>query len=227
MLPAIHYKPLSNNRSNNCNQWCYIGTSRLQRAIVEHTKSNPADTFELKWHAFYLMPDGPGYPGVNKRQLYEQKFGGPERVQAMIKRMIAIGAGEGIDFSYGGNTGSTRDSHRLIYLVGKHYGAEKQTKVVRALFRKYFEEEQNITDKEVLVKGAMESGAELSEKEVRGWLDSDVGGTEVDKEALQARSNMISGVPFFNIQGKFAIEGGQEPQAFLRIFQAVKLAENS
>ncbi|EED18690.1 DSBA-like thioredoxin domain protein [Talaromyces stipitatus ATCC 10500] len=205
--------------------WCYIGTSRLQRAIAEHSKANPGDTFELKWHSFYLRPDGPGFPGVNKLQMYENRFGDPARVQAMMKRIGAIGAEEGINFSFGGNTGSTRDSHRLIHLVGKHYGSEKQTEVVKALFKKYFEEEQNITDKEVLVDAAVKSAAQIPEKEVRGWLDSDVGGAEVDREARQARLNSITGVPFFNIQGKYSVEGAQDAAEFLRVFMAVKGVE--
>lgn len=171
------------------------------------------------------MPEAAPYPGVNKLQLYEMRFGGPERVQTMMTRLRAVGAQEGINFSFGGNTGSTKDSHRLLYQVGQHYGGEKQTLVAKALFKSYFENEGNVTDKKVLLQAALDSRAGLSEKEVKGWLDSDVGSAEVDKEANEARANWIQGVPHFLIQGQYAVEGAEDPEQFLKVFSAVKNAE--
>ncbi|KUL87702.1 hypothetical protein ZTR_05841 [Talaromyces verruculosus] len=205
--------------------WCYVGVSRLSRAIKEHTKLHPNDTFDLKWHAFYLMPEAAPYPGVNKLQLYEMRFGGSGRLQPLMARLRAVGEQEGINFSFGGNTGSTKDSHRLIYQVGQQYGGEKQTLVAKALFKSYFENEGNVTDKKVLLQAALESGAGLSEKEVKGWLDSDVGRAEVDREAEEARANWIQAVPHFLVQGQYAVEGAQDPEQFLRVFSAVKNAE--
>jgi predicted DsbA family dithiol-disulfide isomerase len=153
------------------------------------------------------------------------RFGGPGPLQALIARLRAVGAQEGINFAFGGNTGSTKDSHRLIYQVGKHYGGEKQTLVAKALFKSYFEKEENVTDKKVLLQAAVDSGAGLSEKEVKGWLDSDAGRAEVDREADEARANWIQGVPHFLIQGQYAVEGAEDPEQFLRVFKAVKNAE--
>lgn len=156
--------------------------------------------------------------------MYETKFGG-SNLQALLGRLRAVGAGEGINFAFGGNTGSTRDSHRVIYQVGKHYGGEKQTLVAKGLFKSYFEQEGNVTDKKVLLQAAVGSGAGLSEKEVKGWLDSDVGGAEVDREAQEASANWIQGVPHFLIQGVYPVEGAEDPGQFLRVFKAVKNAE--
>ncbi|KAF4983118.1 hypothetical protein F66182_17080 [Fusarium sp. NRRL 66182] len=205
--------------------WCYVGVSRLDRAIKEHTKLHPGDTFDLKWHTFYLNPDAAPYPGVNKLQLYETRFGGPGRVQGLVARLRAVGEPEGINFSFGGNTGSTKDSHRLLYQVGQQYGGEKQTLVAKALFKSYFEKEENVTDKKVLLRAALDSGAGLSEKEVKGWLDSDVGRAEVDKEADEARANWIQGVPHFLIQGQYAVEGAEDPAQFLKVFSTIKNAQ--
>ena len=143
----------------------------------------------------------------------------------MVARLRAVGEPEGINFSFGGNTGSSKDSHRVLNQVGKHYGGEKQTLVAKAFFKSYFENEGNVTDKKVLLRAALDSGAGLSEKEVQGWLDSDAGRAEADREADEARKKWIQGVPHFLIQGKYAIEGAEGPEQFLKVFSAVKDAE--
>jgi predicted DsbA family dithiol-disulfide isomerase len=170
--------------------------------------------------------------------MYARKFGA-ERVAAMFARLAPIGESEGIKFSFGGNTGSTRDSHRLIWLAGEvenkqqqqqqqqqqQAGAEIggiQTRVVEKLFRAYFEEEKNITDRDVLREAGV--GAGLDESAVKELLEgeADEGGEEVDAEAAAASGRLVSGVPFFEVQGKYAVEGADEPETFLEIFQRVK-----
>ncbi|KAL1967284.1 hypothetical protein VTN77DRAFT_3330 [Rasamsonia byssochlamydoides] len=202
--------------------WCYIGYRRLSKAISQHRQTHPGDTFAITWHAFYLNPHAPAYPGVNKRAMYESKFGGAAQTDAIFARLSAAGAQEGIQFKFGGQTGRTRDSHRLIYLAGKKYGAETQTKVVVDLFRAYFEEERNITDKAVLLKAAV-SGGGIPQAEAQQWLDSDDGGAEVDREAAEATNvKFVTGVPHFTVNGKYVVEGAEEPDAFVDVFERVK-----
>lgn len=194
--------------------------------MAAHRATQPGDTFELHWHAFYLNPQAPAFPGGNKRELYEAKFGGAARVNAIFARLTAAGHSAGIEFRFGGNTGRTRDSHRLLYLAGQKYGAEVQTKIAEALFRAYFEEEANITDRAVLLKAAVQgTDSAIAPDEVQRWLnddDADLGGKEVDREAYEATARFVTGVPHFTIQGKYVIEGGQEPEAFLDVFERVK-----
>jgi predicted DsbA family dithiol-disulfide isomerase len=100
-----------------------------------------------------------------------------------------------------------------------------QTKVVEALFEKYFEEERDITDKQTLLEAAKKAG--LDEQEAKEWLDGEGGGKEVDKEVGEARDEGISGVPFFTIQDKFEVEGAQDKSAFVRLFERVVQQEES
>ncbi|KAL2218294.1 putative thioredoxin [Thermoascus aurantiacus ATCC 26904] len=218
--------------------WCYVGHKRLSRAIATHKLSHPTDTFSVSWHAFYLNPDAPTFPGADKRAHYRAKFGA-ERTEAIFARLAAVGAEEGIAFRFGGRTGRTRDSHRLIWWAGKKQqeqqqqgtqaaaGAEEektlQTKVVEALFRAYFEEEKNITDRAVLVDAAVHAG--LDKDEVEKMLESDEGGKEVDEEAAQATRRFVTGVPNFTIQGKYVVEGADDPSAFLEVFEKVEQEE--
>ncbi|KAL4911987.1 thioredoxin [Aspergillus aurantiobrunneus] len=213
--------------------WCYVGYRRLTRAITTHRATRPADTFTVTWSPFYLNANAPAYPGINKREFYEAKFGGA-RTAAVFSRLSAVGEEEGIAFKYGGMTGRTRDSHRLLWFAARKEREEGplgradgdavigglQTRVVERLFRAYFEEEKNITERGVLVEAGVAAG--LEKGEVEGLLDSDVGGKEVDEEAEGARKQFVSGVPCFMVQGQYAIEGAEEPETFLEVFERIK-----
>lgn len=95
-----------------------------------------------------------------------------------------------------------------------------QTRVAEELFRAYFEEEKNVTDREVLVQAGV--GAGLEKSEVERLLDGEEGGKEVDLEAEKARRQLVTGVPYYMIQGQYAVEGADEPETFLEVFEQVK-----
>ena len=137
----------------------------------------------------------------------------------MQERLAQLGKSDGIDFKFGGKTGNTRDSHRLIQL-GKAKSPAVQTRVVEELFAAYFENEKDITSHDVLVDAGVKAG--LNAAEVKEWLGSGKGGPEVDKEVQEAYEQSISGVPNFTIQDQFEIGGAQEPADFVRLFERVK-----
>ena len=137
----------------------------------------------------------------------------------MQERLAQLGKSDGIDFKFGGKTGNTRDSHRLIQL-GKAKSPAVQTRVVEELFAAYFENERDITSHDVLVDAGVKAG--LNATEVKEWLDSGRGGPEVDKEVQEAYEQSISGVPNFTIQDQFEIGGAQEPAAFMQLFERIK-----
>ena len=137
----------------------------------------------------------------------------------MQERLAQLGKSDGIDFKFGGKTGNTRDSHRLIQL-GKAKSPAVQTRVVEELFAAYFENERDITSHDVLVDAGVKAG--LNAAEVKEWLGSGKGGPEVDKEVQEAYEQSISGVPNFTIQDQFEIGGAQEPADFVQLFERVK-----
>ena len=137
----------------------------------------------------------------------------------MQERLAQLGKSDGIDFKFGGKTGNTRDSHRLIQL-GKAKSPAVQTRVVEELFAAYFENEKDITSHDVLVDAGVKAG--LNAAEVKEWLGSGKGCPEVDKEVQEAYEQSISGVPNFTIQGQFEIGGAQEPADFVQLFERIK-----
>jgi predicted DsbA family dithiol-disulfide isomerase len=161
--------------------------------------------------------------GIDKAAYYKAKFG-EERTAGIFARLSQVGKDAGINFKFGGKTGNTRDSHRLIQL-GKSKSPAIQTRVVEELFSAYFENEGDITSHAVLTSAGVKAG--LDEKEVKEWLASDKGGKAVDEEVEQAQRNQISGVPNFTIQGKYEVGGAQDPGVFLRLFEKIKAEQAS
>lgn len=221
--------------------WCYVGKNRLQVAIDTHKKTFPNDTFTTTWFPFYLNPDAPKQ-SRDKQTIYVEKFG-EQRVKMMQARLSEIGRELGINFAYGGKSGNTRDSHRVVQLA-KTKGEETQTRVMEKLFNAYFEVNDDITDHTVLTKAAVAGG--LEEQEVKEWLASDKGGPEVDREVAAAQRRFISGkfngskgtrsylltsaalgVPHFTLNNMYEVGGAEEPATFLQVFNEIKKREGA
>lgn len=100
-----------------------------------------------------------------------------------------------------------------------------QNRVVDQLFAAYFENEEDITNRDVLCARAVRAG--VPEEQVRKWLEegSDAGGDVVDREVEEARVKGVSGVPNFTLQGKYSIGGAQDPEAFVKLFEKIKEME--
>lgn len=181
--------------------WCYIGHSRLTKAINKHKEEFPADKFNLSYKSFYLNPaaqtgtDEPPFPiqSFNRREYYASKFG-PERGKQIEAMMIQTAKGEGLDFSFDGNTGPSRNGHRLVRYAQTHGGEDAQNAVMLGLWRRYFEQAVDITTLDTLVDVGVEAGLGAAE-EVKRYLESGADAKEVDQEADDARRKGINGVP--------------------------------
>ncbi|OAA51807.1 DSBA oxidoreductase [Metarhizium rileyi] len=206
--------------------WCYVGRRQLQKAQRLHLKKYPDanDSFVVTYSPYQLNPNFPQGPGRSrdKQQFYVDKFGA-ERTRVMQKSLSAVGKQLGINFSFGGRTGNTRDSHRLVQLA-KGHGNEVELKTVDGLFAAYFEEEQDITDHETLRSVAKAAGIPGDEFE-RAIVQGDEGGKEVDDAVVRARLEGVSGVPDYVIQGVYRINGGQDASVFVKAFEEIKKLE--
>lgn len=209
--------------------WCYIGHTRLNKAIEAHKKQYPDDTFHLRYLPFYLNPppqlesnNVPAFPvkSVNKRDYYAQKFG-PERGKQIEERIVATAAGEGLKFSFGGNTGISRNGHRLVFYGQTHGGEEGQNAVMLGLWKRYYEREIDITTLDTLTEVGVEAGLGTA-AEIREYLESGRDGVEVDRLAEEQKMNGISGVPNYVLMDTWEISGAQDPSAFLALMKRWK-----
>lgn len=206
--------------------WCYVGRKQLQLAQqLWHTQHpDSGDTFTVHYAPFQLNPHWPKGPAssTDKEQYYQEKFGAA-RTDMIHSRLREVGKLVGIEFRFGGRTGNSRDSHRLVHLA-KNYGADVEGKAIDGLFAAFFENERDITDYETLRGIATRAGIPEDAFQ-KAIIDSDEGGADVDKAASRARLNGVSGVPDYVVQDRFRLSGARDPTAFVRAFEKVKAME--
>ena len=195
--------------------WCYIGKRRFERAQA----GRPTD-LAVEWRPFQLNPDMPA-EGVDRMRYLVAKFGSEERVAEIFAAIEQAGEAEGIEFVFEriARTPNTVDSHRLIDYAGAR---DAQDGVVESLFRRYFEQGEDIGDRGVLTAAGVDGG--LDEDELRRYLDGDDGVEDVRKESEAAGRAGISGVPCFIFEGRYAVSGAQPPDVFERVFELTAAA---
>ena len=176
--------------------------------------------FNVLWRPFQLNATAPKGKGVNKMEMYIEKFG-KSRMDAMLPQMKETGLKEGINFSYGGYTGNTFDSHRLIWKAKEVGGIDLQDKVVESLFKAYFEEEKSMGDLSVLIDCANRVEGMMDDVSVKEFLEqSNNGKNETLKELEEYRRVYgVSGVPFFIFNEKYSLSGAQPPDEILSVFK--------
>ena len=197
--------------------WCYIGKRRFERAKA----GRPTD-LAVEWRPFQLNPDMPA-EGVDRQRYMVAKFGSEERVAEIFSAIEQAGEAEGIEFVFDriARTPNTVDSHRLIEYAGAR---NAQDGVVEALFRRYFEQGEDIGDRGVLTAAGVDGG--LDEDELRRFLDGSDGIEDVKKESEAASRAGISGVPCFIFEGRYAVSGAQPPDVFERVFELAAAADS-
>jgi predicted DsbA family dithiol-disulfide isomerase len=190
--------------------WCYIGTRRLEKAIAAYR-----EPVRVRWLPFQLNPQMPT-EGVSRREYRSRKFGSWERSQQLDAQVAAAGAGEGILFAFDRmeRTPNTLDAHRLIGLAGEE---GVQDAVVEGLFRAYFTEGRDLSNRAKLLDVVAEAGLDRGKAEA---VLTSGGGEKAIREADQlARRVRVEGVPFFIINGRVTLSGAQHPATFLEAFR--------
>lgn len=207
--------------SDNICPFCYLGKARLDRAISAFRDATPhgdTDTYTISWHAFYLEPHA-SFESVPVRQHVARKLGSLDRVDAIHERLAQTGAEEGLNFTFNGSVGNTRDSHRLVQL-GRLKSNMMENKVVNEIMRMFFEDGGDITSINDLVKAAEKAG--LDPNEAKQWLLSDNGQREVEEEVNEGARLGIKSVPTFIMNGKYQVEGAQSVTEFVKQFARAK-----
>lgn len=201
--------------------WCFIGKKRLEKALA----LRPLPDLQIHWRAFQLNPGMPA-EGMDRQAYLAAKFGGPDSAQRIYDTVGAAGRRSGVAFAFDKitRTPNTMAAHRLVRFA-ERFG--RQDAMVEALFQAYFLQGRNLSDLDALAEIAAVAG--LDRAAVRGYLDSDEDTETVLAEDAYARKLGIGGVPCFIVDGRYALSGAQEPEAFLPVFDLVgtEKAENA
>lgn len=197
--------------------WCFIGKRRLEGALALYAKAHPdAPAPAITWRPFQLNPGMPD-EGMAREDYVQRKFG--RQGGAVYDRVAAVGREVGIAFAFDQikRQPNTLAAHSLIELA---QARGVQDAVVEALFKAYFLDGVDMTDRAKLIDVARAAG--LDAEEAGKWLDDAQAREAAAAEEARAREIGIEGVPFFIFNGKVAISGAH-PSATL--FEAMQQAE--
>ena len=191
--------------------WCYIGKKRLEKAIAAFEGQQ---AFRVRWLPFQLNPTMPK-EGISRKEYRIRKFGSWERSLELDAKVVAVGETEGIHFAFDRieRTPNTVDAHRLIWLADQQ-GC--QDAIVEALFRAYFTEGRDISNRQTLIDVVAEAGLERQLAEA--MLNSEEGMDAIKEAEELSRRYRVDGVPFFIINNEITLSGAQQPDAFLDAF---------
>lgn len=184
--------------------WCYIGQKRLDQAVA----SLPEIDVDIHWKPYQLDPTIPP-EGKDRKAYMLAKFGSEDRLKQIHDRIVPLGAAEGIDFAFDAIkiAANTLDAHRVIRWSASA-GDGVQDRVTKALFAANFEKGEYIGDHAVLARIAGENG--MDETIVAGLLATDADKDAVQAEIENAQRMGVTGVPFFVLEGKYAVTGAQD-----------------
>jgi protein disulfide-isomerase len=121
----------------------------------------------------------------------------------------------GLDYNFDKTVvASSFDGHRLIQLA-KSKGLGDAAK--ESLFKAYFIEGKDIAEYETLLNLGKAIG--LDESAIKAMLESNQFSNEVKRDIQQSVQIGIGGVPYFLIDGRYAVSGAQPVSVFLQTLQ--------
>lgn len=193
--------------------FCYIGKNNFEKALE---KLPFKDEVEVEWKSFQLDPTLDSDKTQNTLQYFREKKGVQEaQASQMLSQVTQMGKGAGINFDFEkALITNTFSAHRLLHLAKKH---NKSNEMEEALFIAHFIDGKNVGDPEVLISLAENLG--IDKEKAREAVTSDQLDYEVNQDIMEARNNGVSGVPFFVLNGKYAVSGAQPVEVFENALQ--------
>ncbi|WP_445613378.1 DsbA family oxidoreductase [Geobacillus sp. YF-1] len=195
--------------------FCYIGKRRLEQALEQFPHRNDVT---VVFRSFELDPNAPNETPLTIHEIIAKKYGitveEAKRANADIGRQA-----EAVGLTFRFETmkpTNTFDAHRLAQYA-KEKG--KLDDVVERLFFAYFTESKRISDRAVLLDIAEAAGLDRSETEavLHGGRYTE----QVRNDEAEAARLGVRGVPFFVLNGKYAISGAQPADVFRRALETV------
>lgn len=185
--------------------WCYIGKRQLEQALAE----SPHIAAEIRWLPFQLNPDMPE-EGMPAEAFFLQHFGEsqPKEMQERVTT-TAEGVGLTINFDKVTHIPNTLKAHRLARLASTTNAASL---IAESLFQANFTNGEDIGDTDVLVQIAVNAG--FDGDQVRDFLDSDHGQSEVLQEEQMVRQMGVKGVPFMVLNRQVPVSGAAGVETF-------------
>ncbi|WDT91168.1 DsbA family oxidoreductase [Streptomyces sp. SCSIO-PteL053] len=194
--------------------WCYIGKARFEKGLAEFAHR---DEVEVVHRSFELDPSRAKGDTALVIDMLAEKYGrSREEAAAMEANVAANAQSEGLGYrTEGRDHGNTFDIHRLLHLA-KARG--RQDELLALAYRANFAEERSVFDDEVLVALAEEAG--LDADEARAVLaDPEAYADDVRTDEREAAELGANAVPFFVLDRRYGISGGQPSEVFVQALE--------
>ncbi|MFF2570719.1 DsbA family oxidoreductase [Streptomyces sp. NPDC058084] len=194
--------------------WCYIGKARFEKGLAAFAHR---DDIEVVHRSFELDPNRPKGDSGPVLEMLAKKYGRTlDEARAMEAHVASNAHSEGLEYrTEGRDHGNTFDIHRLLHLA-KDRG--RQNELLDLAYRANFAEERSVFDAETLVTLAVEAG--LDEDEVRTVLaDGTAYADAVRADEREAAELGANGVPFFVLDRKYGVSGGQPAEVFTQALE--------
>ncbi|NEB39107.1 DsbA family oxidoreductase [Streptomyces sp. SID14515] len=194
--------------------WCYIGKARFEKGLAEFAHR---DEVEVVHRSFELDPGRAKGDTALVIDMLAEKYGRSREEAASMEANVAANAqSEGLGYrTEGRDHGSTFDIHRLLHLA-KARG--RQDELLTLAYRANFAEERSVFDDEVLLALAVEAG--LDGDEARTVLaDPEAYADDVRTDEREAAELGANAVPFFVLDRRYGISGGQPSEVFVQALE--------
>ncbi len=193
--------------------WCFIGKRRFAAAL---SRFEHREAVAVEWRSFELDPQAARGSDESLEVLLARKYGvSLDRARAMNARVTALAAQAGLEFRLDrAHPANTFDAHRLAHFAGTQ---GRRAQMTERLFRAYFQEGEDLGDREVLLRLAreMDLDAEAAHTALGGETFADA----VRDEERRAAEFGIQGVPYFALDEHFGISGAQPADQFLAVLR--------
>lgn len=197
--------------------WCAIGLASLQQAL---TRLDGEVQVDIHLQPFELSPQMPA-EGEDAGEHIMHKYGidaAKMEVNRAAIRERAAALGFAYNVHHGSRVWNTFDAHRLLHWAGLADHA-RALALKQALFRAYFSDGENVSDRDVLVRLA--AGVGLDADEARRVLADGEYADEVRAQEHHYQQAGINSVPATIVNNLHLIPGGQPPEVFERALREI------
>lgn len=189
--------------------WCYIGKARFEQGLAgfEHK-----DEVEVVFRSYELDPNRAEGDTTQVIPMLAQKYGMSEAQARQAEQRVADNArSEGLGYvAEGRDHGSTFAIHRLLHFA-KTKGV--QNELIDLTFKANFAEERSVFDRARVLELAVEAGLDKDEA-TAVYDDPEAYATEVRQDEREAQELGANGVPFFVLDRRYGVSGGQPADVF-------------
>ncbi|MFI5980954.1 DsbA family oxidoreductase [Streptomyces sp. NPDC051555] len=194
--------------------WCYIGKARFEKGLAAFAHR---DEVEVVHRSFELDPNSAKGAVAPVVEMLAKKYGRTlDEARGMEEHVAASARAEGLEYrTEGRDHGNTFDIHRLLHLAAAR---GRQDELLDLAYRANFAEERSVFDSVTLLVLAVEAG--LDEAEAAAVLaDATAYADAVRADEREAAELGANAVPFFVLDRRFGVSGGQPAEVFTQALE--------